>query len=464
MTSCGSKMFTKEVSPIAKYNWLTLLVFLYFLTLSAEQLNLWVDLFRIKINHVVAIILTLVLACAGKLRLPDRRLVLVFLALLVSIELSSFCSPLVYRSSTYGLVALFTFLVYFMVPFNLMRIFGGQQLLKLYLLSFVPIGVHAVSQFCLSFFGVIDPFVKQIIFHKVARGNSWALEPSFYALYAIPLVTFCNVFYLLSKREERHKHWFMALVTLNLFLLASTATSALFSYIVFFGVYSFFGFLDCSKTYFPHLFAHFWRFKLGVISAFVIAGIAFEELFSQTFFKFFSLGFAALASFSDRWLGIQSAWNTFCAHPLFGVGLGGMGPYNYLQAHFGSIEIPLYDPSMHGIQPFEPTNILTEVLASLGMVGLAVILVLTALFVRVFVQALRDPDIAPIDRKIIFALFISAIVMVLCLQINQGLFRNHVWVHIALGLGYAMGVRRLPQPKSFRGEKGFSMRFPPPRR
>ena len=100
---------------------------------------------------------------------------------------------------------------------------------KYYILSFFFIGAYAFMQFFFSLFGVDLPFTTQkLIF---ARGSAFALEPSFYALYAIPFVAYLNAKAFFSPTMKK---WPVFIA--NLFLLISTTTTAFVSYFVLFFV------------------------------------------------------------------------------------------------------------------------------------------------------------------------------------------------------------------------------------
>ena len=120
----------------------------------------------------------------------EKKLFFCFLVILSSMMVSSFKSIVVLRSLTYSLIYIFSFCIYFLVPFNFMWFGEESKILKYYVSSFFIIGSYAFMQFFFSLFGVILPFTTQeIIF---ARGSAFALEPSFYALYSIPFIAFLN--------------------------------------------------------------------------------------------------------------------------------------------------------------------------------------------------------------------------------------------------------------------------------
>jgi nitric oxide reductase large subunit len=107
-------------------------------------------------------------------------------------------------------------------------------------------------------------------------------------------------------------------------------------------------------------------------------------------------------------------------------------------------EESVYDLKMETLQEFEafdPTNCFTEVLASLGIAGLLAFVYLGYVFYRSFHEITKDPSIDLESKKIATALFLSLVVMIVALQMNQGLFRPYVWIHAAVVYGYFQRVR-----------------------
>ena len=423
---------------IEKWNLFFVLIFFYFLTLSGDQLHLQITLFKCKMNHLLATGLFVMLACSGRLQIAQRSFLTGFLALLSSILISTLVSFHMFRSAGYLAVYLFTYAVYFLVPLSLMLLVDKEKLLRVYLFSFFVIGAHAALQFLISFFGVYDPFVKQLTMGSVARGQSWTYEPSFYALYAMPFVFFCNLYYLLSSKDKSDSSSLVKIILINFCFLASTSTSAFFSYFVFFLTLVPFYFLKFRKTFFPLLSRRLWKFAVVFFAIFSGAGLFFSNIFIDTFYKFFHVGFFSHVSFVARWNGIVAAWEVFCEHPFFGAGIGGVGPFLYLKELYNSADVVLTGETLDMLEPFDPTNVFTEVLASLGVYGMAVLAAIGFFVCRLFLRALSDARISEVERKTIFALFISAIVMIVCLQFNQGLFRSYIWVHMGMSIGYVL--------------------------
>lgn len=423
---------------IEKWNLLVVFSFIYFLTLSGDQLHLQITLFKFKVNHLLAVGLFTWLACTGGLQIPHRHLFTGFLALFSSMLISTLLSFHMGRSAGYLAACLFTYAVYFLVPLSLMFLVDKEKLLKVYLLSFFIIGAHAALQFILSLFGIYDPFIKQLTTAAIARGQSWTYEPSFYALYAIPFVFFCNMHYLLSQED----YSLSKIILINFCFLASTSTSAFFSYFIFFLTILSFHLFKFRKAFFVSLTKRLCKFAAVFLAIFAAVGLFFPNIFLDTFYKFFHIGFFSHISFLHRWKGIVAAWEVFWERPFFGAGVGGVGPFLYLKSLYNSAQVALTEVSLEMLEPYDPTNVFTEVLASLGIYGMLVFMGIGVLFCRLFLQALQDSKVSEHERRTIFALFVSMIVMIVALQFNQGLFRSYIWVHAGISIGYALKARQ----------------------
>ena len=159
-------------------------------------------------------------------------------------------------------------------------------------------------------------------------------------------------------------------------------------------------------------------------------------LFIVSFWKFFATGFAHW-SFHDRYEGIITAWNMFCDHPFFGVGIGGYGPWLYQHSH--GFKVVFHEPNAQMFE--EPMNTITELLASLGSVGLIAFMWMFFIYFRYLNNVIKNLKSSLEETGKIYGLIISTAVMIVVLQFNQNLFRSYVWIHLAICLGYVFAVR-----------------------
>jgi O-antigen ligase len=434
------------------------LVFFYFLTLSMDLISVDIAVFQLKLPHVVGLITIAFLASSQRGIFLEKRYLFCFAAIFASMLLSSCFSICFYRSFIYCFILLFTSIAYFFVPVNLMQIFDENKLIKLYVASYLIIGSYAALQFFGSMVGLIMPFsVQTVIF---VRGSAFAHEPSFYTLYAIPFVSFLNTKWLLTKiynKNVARKSPTLAVTSgdvrtvqqlglplflfANLFLLVSTSTTAVLSYIVLLFVIIVLKMSNNNRKIFAGLRAMILKLSFVLFLIFVVATSLFFELFKRTFFKFLFFGIGH-ESFRDRFTGITSAIKVFFQNPLFGLGLGGVGPYLHKEKYSPEFNQQYFEMNRLEVANFEPTNVVTEILSSLGIVGFAAFLFLFLRIGRSFQNLLNHPRISPAERINLLSILISIIVMLICLQVNQGLFRAYIWVHLGMGVGYVIKINK----------------------
>jgi O-antigen ligase len=415
-------------------NLLLFLVFAYFLTLSIDLLHVPLFLFKCKITHLIAPLLFFLLLIKQQRFVIPKSILWSSGLIFSSLVLSAVLGTDLARSSGYIAVFIFSFLFYFLLPFNLIRLFDREQILKLYFLSFICIGVYALLQVVLSCVGIYDPFAVQSI-GSLVRGQALTYEPSYFALYMIPFAMFHNAKYFLQKKGS-----LLPLLSINLLLLVSTSTGAFFSYFIFFCV--------ALALKFPFLrILRFVGFFIGSLG-----GLAwlFPEVFLHSFLKFFYVGFFNHGSFVERWAGLARCWGLFLEHPILGVGVGGVGTALYQQHFFGTDRVHLSEISLSQLEAFDPTIVLTEILASLGIVGVIALTLFLIQSYRMLKKALALTELTDDERVVLRALLCSAIVMLIALQFNQGLFRPYIWVHLAICLGYTNNL--------FFGRRGVGLR------
>jgi O-antigen ligase len=316
--------------------------------------------------------------------------------------------------------------------------FDHQKIFNIYWLSFKVIGFYAVMQLVFSAFGIMDPFLRQFL-GKLARPHAMAYEPSFYALYMCLFVMFYNAMFVLGESKVFKISKFVPLFIVNILLIVSTSTGAFFAYLIFLGIVFCFSFLKDLKEHAKVIRKNLLKLSGFLIFVFSLFASFFPKVFLSTFFKFF-VGLALTHwSFTIRLQGMINSWNVFLDYPFFGVGLGGVGPYLYRQFSPEG-DLP---KNLSELEIYDPTNVLTEVLASLGLYGLIVFCLLGCVIVRLFLKAISLPDISKQEKLQASALFISLIVAMIVLQFNQGLFRTYLWVHTAMNVGFFLKLIKL---------------------
>lgn len=401
------------------------LLFLYFFTLHADQLNITLGGFSLRLNNLLALTLLFLFVSRyqEKLWRIDRKLFIAFLMLTASITISFFLSPYKKRCcfflGWYG----FTVLMYFLLPYLLIRYYDYKKVISLYLVSFFCVGLYALFQLLISLVGLKEPFASQFVSGAIVRPNAFAYEPSFYALYMTPFIVMVN-YHFLADREQPFfmfgKLTYPKILFIDFLYFVSTSTSTFFAFAIF----------CMSLVFFAQVRRHLLKFCIAFTCLFFLLGIASPFIMRTFFLKFFFSGFMSHHSFYERWTGIENAWKIFQSHPYFGIGLGAYPPYLYDAFLTGNAYLNLRDTlvfseALKPLKYFEPTNVFTEILASVGMIGALSFIGVLFVFIARVKQAIK------IDRTMGCSLLLSVIVMIIVLQINQGVFRTYVWAHLA---------------------------------
>ncbi len=408
-----------------------LFVFLYFLLSSGELLHIQLTIFKPKATHVISILLFGYFWLFKRNIVLPRPLLYPFLWILLALFFSSFFSIHPFRSYGYIGVCLFNFIFYFLLPLSFFQYFQPSKLLKIYCLSFTCLGIYAVSQLVLSVFGIFDPLASQRV-GALARGQAWTYEPSYYALYITAYVMFKNAEAIFQPPSRFSMKETCKLLGINFLLIASTSTGIVFSYPAFCAVSLWMAYLPPIHNLASDAKRRIVKF-IAVCCGFAgILALLFWDIFTLTFFKFFYFGFMNHFSFTARWEGMISCLKIFLKNPFFGIGIGGVGPYLFEQASY-------YDTTpqmLVELETYDPTNVFTEVLASLGLMGFLGFIALGLVFYRLFKNVITSSQISQPDKLAAVALFISLIILLIVLQFNQGLFRPCIWIHAGMVYGY----------------------------
>jgi hypothetical protein len=432
-------MYALAVRKIGSISLFSCVVFLYFLLVSADVLNVQISLFKIKLGNAVALVLFLMLALGRKRLVLSRELLIPSIWVLAALILSASLSVSKFRCYGYVIVYLYEFVCYFLLSFNLVQCFNSEKLFKLYFLSFKCIALYAFLQVALTLAGIPLPLVRQHI-GNVARAHAFSYEPSFYALYMTAFVMCYNALYIFGDKKIKGIKNLVEIVIVNAFLLISTSTGGFFAYFIFFVVCLLFYLSSRIRAQ-----AEDFKKKMGTL-VFSLSGflglifLCFPETFLGYFWKFFQDGFFQHHSFYERWKRIVNCWGVFKNHPFFGVGIGGVGPY-LLEEENAKIGYGVVDLTLEQAERYDPSSVTTEIFASLGLFGALALILLWCYFFASFKRAISLPGLSKKERGFAIALFVSLIVLMIELQFNQGLFRSYIWLHTGMTMGYLFKLR-----------------------
>lgn len=410
-----------------------ILLFLFFFTLHADRLSLALAGSTFRVNNAIALILIIILSARFRktaFTLP-RALLAAWLCLTLSMVISTFLSIDRGRSLFFLLWYAITAIAYFFLPYYLVSLYDERRILKSYFLSFVFVALYGALQLFFSFFGIIDPCVGQLFGPGFARPNAFSYEPSYLSLYLTPFMILVNGHFLLNREADPKISWKM-LISINVLYFLTLTSSTVLAFLLFLLMLT----IGPFRKYFPQYkkalkkaYALFFGVSIGF-------SLLFPSLSKELLFKFFYQGIFH-HSFYERGIGIANSFLLFLKHPFFGVGLG-----NIPQALFAAwreqesgfiffVKEDLLFQAVNPLKYFEPSNVLTEILGTLGIFGLIAFFFLFITYFRQVKRALTL-SISFEDKEIIFLFFISTVVMLLLLQLSQGLFRTYIWAHFAI--------------------------------
>lgn len=411
-----------------------LLLFLFLSTSSTDLLHINLLLFKAKLTHAIAAVFFIVFILLFKTFHLHHKMFSFTVIALASMAISSIESPNRIACFGYLFLFIFNYFTYFSIPYNLLKFVNPELLLKIYYISFFPVGIYAICQVIFSVKGIFLPGVTQYIF-TLARGQGFAYEPSFYALYMTPFAMFYNAKFILQKPADRK---ISEIVWPNLLLLASTSTGCVFSYIFFIFSIGVFNLFNVFKKINLPVFKSICKFLLIFSVGFAILWCISQDLVMGGFLKLFYTKGSTHGTVTIRWEAIVDYWNIFLENPWVGLGLGA-GPTHLLQKDsMGSVD--LMDRSV--LENRTPLNVTTEILAGLGLLGSLAFVFFFYVLIHSFRTSLKLDNLSAEEKTNLIAFAISLCVMFCTLQFSQSIMRPYMWIHIGLFMGYAAHLKQ----------------------
>lgn len=418
---CGICFFILAILFIFKEPFYGILFITFFLPFERIG-TLEVSGFTLKINHIFGLItiiawfLTMLIKKEVKFKKIPIIIPLIFFLL---INILSFTQAInLFRAET---VFLFTLLAIFIGLAVANLVDTKEKLNKLIivlLISALAVTAFGLFQFVgdlwnlpSSITGLRDLYTKEVF--GFPRVHSTELEPLYFANYL--LIPLCLAISLLFGRSKKIRwFWLLMIIILGLtnFILALSRAA----YIALA-----FSFIILILAHFKHLFSlkRIIYFLVVVLAVYFL----FIRIFNLTgdftlyFDKFYkqATGIFTGASYTDRAVTMNQAWDLYKIHPWLGVGVGNFGPR--VAWH------PLLTPAKGWLIV---NNEFLEILAEVGIFGLAAFLwLLAALFFR-SIQAVRKTADGYLKAVMIglLAAFLGVIIQYLTFSI---LYIIHIW-------------------------------------
>src|SRR5579862_5015963 len=117
---------------IRESNWFIGCIFLYFLTLSGDLLEIACFGIPVKLSRVFACVLFLFLFFSNRFRLIEKKLFVCFLWIFSAFLISTFFSAQPLRSLAACGAGVMAYACFFLVPLNLMFLCDPRKILRLY--------------------------------------------------------------------------------------------------------------------------------------------------------------------------------------------------------------------------------------------------------------------------------------------------------------------------------------------
>lgn len=263
---------------------------------------------------------------------------------------------------------------------------------KLFRLSCYGIAVLMIIVFGLEKFGI--EILSYGYYLGVYRINLWFYEPSYLSTY-LSIWYSLALYYLIVKGD---KGYIKDIVFSILSFILSTATTGFIAIIVSFG---FVVLMVIRKL----KVKHYLIMGLTLIATILLVLLVFPNVFDVFFLRLFE-GISQASG--DRIKRYSETVNVFLENPIFGIGTG---CYGYYLNQAGLV----------------PTNVLLEMLASLGIVG-------TTMFLYfIFMPVVKAYKSNNIDYK---AYSYSLIIFFIILQANQNYLR--LYMFMIMGVVYGL--------------------------
>lgn len=444
----SASIYIEEIQSKHRNNFgVYFLLFCYFVTLQCDTLSFHASLFTIRYNNLISIILLVYFFSKNKVLVFNKSFFVLFSLIILSFFVSFSISSFKYRSGIFVGYYIFSVINYFYISYLMMLYYHPERVLKIYLVSFLTIGIFAIFQFL---WGLIlaTPPPGAIVFTghpRIYRVSAFAYEPSYYILYMTLFVNLINILYMNRYKGALFKNGVSKKLLLlsNLCYLIALSTSAMLNYIVFF-LFSFLLILFRKKS--RGLFISKLRLFTFFSCLFVViiaSSFLIRSQIEDFFLRFLNKNFSTHHSYVERLCYIWESLDTMKKNILFGVGQGAV-PYERLlsKENLETIAFLNNQELYRKIKLYEPANVIAEILSGQGIVGLLLFLILFSMILILGFQTILNDKVPYKKKQVIFAFIFSYIIVLIVLQLSQGLFRNYLWVHVGLMVGYCLHLEK----------------------
>lgn len=335
-------------------------------------------------------------------------------------------TPLIGRNVGYILWLYIHFIFIAICSYFIVTIHNVNQIIRLYLLSFLVISIFGLSQFLLALLGV-DLLVQQWwVEGKLARINGFSYEPSYYTTYL--LIGFSLAYYLY--RRQVNTFGKLPLYTVVISILSIVLSSSRMGILIAaLQVFCFELLVNRKNAKQLILFLVGFIVVLGGAVAYIITNESLGFLIA-------GLGIVEGSDYSsaERIDGLLTQLTIFSRNPLKGYSLGGVSQAIAFEKGVTVI-------SQETIKPYDVSmNIFVETLTASGLIGFLFFLWYIFCLLRKPKRIVLSNDLSNSMVILIKALVWSLLFEFVILCFNQNILRAYLWVHIGLlnGVYYAV--------------------------
>lgn len=344
-------------------------------------------------------------------------------------------SPLFVRNIGYFLWLIFSYILLILITNYLKTAQKFMKYFKIYIFSFVIMGLFGFFQFILGLAGISLMTTQWWIEGVIPRINGLSYEPSYYSTYMSAGVV---LLYWLTFVEKRKIFLLQSVITLFLILVIILSSSRIgilsLIFVIFFHIlYKFFIPFFKGKI-------NLTGFKVSFIFLIVVLTVIIILSTYLDLIRIFLMGSGLFGtpshSLSERLQGMIDTFKVFLNNPIIGVSLGG---------------IPSHRAELYGItifnqseaKEFEGLNVILEVLAASGIFGFLFFLLFWLNLIKMSFslkkkirKSFKEINNSALNNllSITNALGIMLITEIFALTMNQNILRPYFWVSLAFYL------------------------------
>ncbi|MVM39566.1 hypothetical protein GO730_21435 [Spirosoma sp. HMF3257] len=293
-----------------------------------------------------------------------------------------------------------------------------NQIIKLYLFSFLAVALFGLLQFSLALVGISILVEQWWILGRLARINGFSYEPSYYTTYL--LIGFSLAYYLFRREINLFGRlpFYTAAVSLTAIILSTSRMGILVAALQ----------VLCFELIVNR--KNLIQLLLFVVGFSVVLGGTIIYIINNAEFGFLLSGLGIMGgsdhSSAERLDGLLTQLTIFGRNPLKGYSLGGVSQAIAFEKGVVSI-------SQETIKPYDISmNIFVEVLTASGLIGFL-------FFLRYIYCLLIKSTLATKQKSynnstyILLKAFVwSLLFELIILCFNQSILRAYLWVHIGL--------------------------------